>query len=181
MDVKLVDTVHGNTASVESKDYFSITIELAPLTGLDFHNKTLGSVVRDQFPSGIGLKERRVDRQCFVEIDFPSVDERDQALLKPFVVHDQPLQISQTLDSNAIVAGISIAEIPHEQEAILKPKVIDVLSQYGTFLRLGYGTLRMTIGSTAKALSPPSVRIMLTKFCLSVLKYPHERRIICFV
>ncbi|KAI8385788.1 hypothetical protein BD560DRAFT_312612, partial [Blakeslea trispora] len=132
-----VDTTHSNTVFVESKDRFSIAIDLAPLTGLNFQNKSLNCILRDKFPSGIGLRERRVGRQRFVEINFPSAEERDQALLNPFVIQDQPLQVSRTLDSNANVVRIGIAEIPHEQEAILKPELIDLLSQYGDILEIG--------------------------------------------
>ncbi|KAI8338336.1 hypothetical protein BD560DRAFT_428264 [Blakeslea trispora] len=100
-------------------------------------NKSLNCILRDQFPSGIGLRERKVGRQRFVEINFPSAEERNQALSNPFVIEDQPLQVSRTLNSNANVVRIGIAEIPHEREAILKPKLIDLLSQYGDILEIG--------------------------------------------
>ena len=57
--------------------------------------------------------------------------------MKPFVVHDQPLRVSRSLNSNADVVRVGIAEIPHEQEAVLKPKLINPMSQYGDILEIG--------------------------------------------
>ncbi|OBZ84861.1 hypothetical protein A0J61_07084 [Choanephora cucurbitarum] len=176
-----VDTVHSNTVFVESKDRFSVAVDLGPSTGLDFQTESLNNILRDQFPSNIGLRERRVGRQRFVEINFLSADERDQALLKPLVIQDQPLQVSRTLDSNANVVRIGIAEIPHEQEAILKPKLIDLLSQYGDIFGIGLRYIEdVSNPFLGEGSSPPILfSLVLEPFLLSVLPDAAITRYVC--
>ncbi|OBZ81399.1 hypothetical protein A0J61_10552 [Choanephora cucurbitarum] len=94
-------------------------------------------MLRQQFPSGIGLRKRKIGRQRLVEINFASAAERDEALMKPFNIQNQPIKISKTLDKNADVVRIGISEIPHEQEDFLKFRLIELFSKYGEILEIG--------------------------------------------
>ncbi|KAI8332191.1 hypothetical protein BD560DRAFT_415446 [Blakeslea trispora] len=102
---------------------------------MEFQNASLNSILRQQFPKGIGLRERKIGRQRLVEINFASAAERDQALMKPFNIQNQPIKVSKTLDKNADVVRIGISEIPHEQEDFLKYRLIELFSKYGEILR----------------------------------------------
>ncbi|KAI8331964.1 hypothetical protein BD560DRAFT_462304 [Blakeslea trispora] len=110
-----VGTTQSDTIFVEAKDSFSVTIDLTTLSGMNFQEKSLNSILRDQFPNGIGLRERKIGRQRLVEINFASEAARVQALSKPFMIQGETLKF----------------------EECLKPKLITLLSQYGDILEIG--------------------------------------------
>ncbi|KAI9468110.1 MAG: hypothetical protein EXX96DRAFT_456803, partial [Benjaminiella poitrasii] len=123
---------------LEAKDRNSIAIAAYEFDGMDFREKSLNTILREQYPKGVGLRECYVTRtKQYIELNFASVADRDKTLQKPFLLFGKTILVCTTLDKNAHIYLINISNIHHDTEDILKPNLLAFFSQYGDFLELG--------------------------------------------
>ncbi|KAG1340782.1 hypothetical protein G6F62_005301 [Rhizopus arrhizus] len=123
---------------LQAIDKHSIVIAASEFEGLNFKDKSLNLVLRDQFPKGIGLRERKIGRtHQYIELNFDNEEDKMDALKKEFLILDRKIKVQTTMDKNSEVIRIGITNIPYEKDDKLKPLMIQLFEKYGSNLKIG--------------------------------------------
>ncbi|KAG1123270.1 hypothetical protein G6F42_010706 [Rhizopus arrhizus] len=136
---------HNNVANLESQTVFlqaidkhSIVIAASEFEGLNFKDRILNLVLRDQFPKGICLRERKIGRtHQYIELNFDNEEDKMKALNKEFLILNRKIKIQATMDKNSDVIRIGITNMPYEKDDKLKPLMIQLFEKYGSILEIG--------------------------------------------
>ncbi|KAI8070607.1 uncharacterized protein B0P05DRAFT_598364 [Gilbertella persicaria] len=116
----------------------SIVIATSEFNGMSFKDKSLNKHLRDQYHNGFGLRTRNIgQKQHFIEINFRTYKEREEALNKEFILHDRRIQVDCTFEKNSTIVSVGISNIPFEDEELLKPQLIEIFQGYGGILEIG--------------------------------------------
>ncbi|KAG1644567.1 hypothetical protein G6F44_002691 [Rhizopus delemar] len=123
-DVNNVANLESQTAFLQAIDKHSIVTAASEFECLNFKDRSLNLVLRDQFPKGIGLRERKVGRahQCN-ELNFDNEEDKMEALNQEFLILGRKIQVQVMTDKNSDVIRIGITNIPYEKDDKLKPLV----------------------------------------------------------
>ncbi|KAG1106842.1 hypothetical protein G6F40_010339 [Rhizopus arrhizus] len=109
-----VANLESQTVFLQAIDKHSIVIAASEFEGLNFKDRSLNLVLRDQFPKGIGLRERKIGRtHQYIELNFDNEEDKMDALKK------------------------RITNIPYEKDDKLKPLMIQLFEKYGSILEIG--------------------------------------------
>ncbi|KAI8327528.1 hypothetical protein BD560DRAFT_342786, partial [Blakeslea trispora] len=128
----------STTIFLQATEDYSIAIDAKQFEGINFSSRSLNLVLRDQFPKGVGLRDRRVGRtQRYIEIGFETAADRLEALSAPFKLQDDLIKMSATMDGNARVVRIGISNIPFGTAATLQPRLLEIFHQFGEILEIG--------------------------------------------
>ncbi|KAG1147274.1 hypothetical protein G6F37_007851 [Rhizopus arrhizus] len=119
-----VANLENQTVFLQAINKYSMVIAASEFEGLNFKDRSLNLVLRDQFPKGIGLRERKIE------------DKMD-ALTKKFLILDKKIKVQTTMDKNSEVIRIGITNIPYEKDDKLKPLMIQLFEKYGSILEIG--------------------------------------------
>lgn len=123
---------------LEATEENSIIISLSEFTGMKFKKKSLNAILRENFPNGLGLHTRHVNKEIqHIEINFESAKERNEALTKKLVIFNKNIQINRPLDKDTTVYRVEISNIPMQNETKLKSHMIDTFKKYGEILEIG--------------------------------------------
>ncbi|KAI8064797.1 uncharacterized protein B0P05DRAFT_460085, partial [Gilbertella persicaria] len=124
---------------VEAKERNSIVIDCAQFLGMEFKDKPLLKILREQFPKCLGLKPRVIgkNKRKAIELGFSTENACRDALLKEFVVNGKKIELNKTLDHSAMVINIGISEIPLMEEEVLKTALINTFERFGDILNIG--------------------------------------------
>ncbi|KAL7327654.1 hypothetical protein PS15p_206057 [Mucor circinelloides] len=106
---------------------------------MEFKDKSLLKVLREQFPKGLGLKPRVIgkNQRKALEIGFSTEKACRDALLNEFKIGDQVIEVSKTLTRTANVINIGISEIPLMDEDELKDALVKTFERFGDILNIG--------------------------------------------
>ncbi|KAI8098258.1 uncharacterized protein B0P05DRAFT_521113, partial [Gilbertella persicaria] len=90
---------------------------------MKFREKSLNKFLRYQYPNRLGLRTRNIgQKQHFVEINFRTTKEREEALNKEFVLYDRRIQVNHTFEKDSTIVRMGISNIPFEDQVFfLKP------------------------------------------------------------
>ncbi|KAG0854637.1 hypothetical protein G6F17_006177 [Rhizopus arrhizus] len=133
-----VANLESQTVFLQAIDKHSIVIAASEFEGLNFKDKSLNLVLRDQFPKGIGLRERKIGRtHQYIELNFDNEEDKMDALKKEFLILDRKIKVQTTMDKNSEVIRIGITNIPYEKDDKLKPLMIQLFEKYGSILEIG--------------------------------------------
>ncbi|KAG0863403.1 hypothetical protein G6F16_011832 [Rhizopus arrhizus] len=137
-DVNNVANLESQTVFLQAIDKHSIVIAASEFEGLNFKDRSLNLVLRDQFPKGIGLRERKVGgSHQYIELNFDNEEDKMEALNKEFLILDRKIKVQTTMDKNSEVIRIGITNIPYEKNDKLKPLMIQLFEKYGSILEIG--------------------------------------------
>ncbi|KAG1440097.1 hypothetical protein G6F55_013579 [Rhizopus delemar] len=116
-DVNNVANLESQTVFLQAIDKHSIVIAASEFEGLNFKDRSLNLVLRDQFPKGIGLRERKVGRaHQYIELNFDNEEDKMEALNKEFLILGRKIKVQATMDKNSDVIRIGITNIPYEKD-----------------------------------------------------------------
>ncbi|KAI8071159.1 uncharacterized protein B0P05DRAFT_573227 [Gilbertella persicaria] len=116
----------------------SIVIATSEFNGVNFKDKSLNKHLRDQYPNGLGLRTRNIgQKQHFIEINFRTYKEREQALNKEFILYDRRVQMDRAFEKDSTIVRVGVSNIPFEDEELLKPQLIEIFQGYGEILEIG--------------------------------------------
>ncbi|KAG1127987.1 hypothetical protein G6F42_006385 [Rhizopus arrhizus] len=133
-----VANLECQTVFLRAIDKHSIVIAASEFEGLNFKDRSLNLVLRDQFPKGIGLRERKIGRtHQYIELNFDNEEDKMDALKKEFLILDRKIKVQTTMDKNSEVIRIGITNIPYEKDDKLKPLMIQLFEKYGSILEIG--------------------------------------------
>ncbi|KAG1282512.1 hypothetical protein G6F65_004952 [Rhizopus arrhizus] len=133
-----VANLESQTVFLQAIDKHSIVIAASEFEGLNFKDKSLNLVLRDQFPKGIGLRERKIGRtHQYIELNFDNEEDKMDTLKKEFLILDRKIKVQTTMDKNSEVVRIGITNIPYEKDDKLKPLMIQLFEKYGSILEIG--------------------------------------------
>ncbi|RCH92940.1 hypothetical protein CU098_006090 [Rhizopus stolonifer] len=130
-----LDDQTANRQSLQSRKRFleataknSIVIATSEFNGMKFREKSLNKFLRYQYPNRLGLRTRNIgQKQHFVEINFRTTKEREEALNKEFVLYDRRIQVNHTFEKDSTIVRMGISNIPFEDQVFfLKPKLIEI-------------------------------------------------------
>ncbi|KAG1379608.1 hypothetical protein G6F61_004793 [Rhizopus arrhizus] len=134
-----VANLESQTVFLQAIDKHSIVIAASEFEGLNFKDKSLNLVLRDQFPKGIGLRERKIGRtHQYIELNFDNEEDKMDTLKKEFLILDRKIKVQTTMDKNSEVVRIGITNIPYEKDDKLKPLMIQLFEKYGSILEIGF-------------------------------------------
>ncbi|KAG1056048.1 hypothetical protein G6F43_002026 [Rhizopus delemar] len=137
-DVNNVANLESQTVFLQAIDKHSIVIAASEFGGLNFKDRSLNLVLRDQFPKGIGLRERKVGRvHQYIELNFDNEEDKMEALNKELLILGRKIKVQATMDKNSDVIRIGITNIPYEKDDKLKPLMIQLFEKYGSILEIG--------------------------------------------
>ncbi|KAG2215908.1 hypothetical protein INT46_004164 [Mucor plumbeus] len=124
---------------IEAKERNSIVIDCAQFLGMEFKEKSILKVLREQYPKALGLKPRIVgkNKRKAIEIGFSTENACKEALLKEFQVNGKTIEVNKTLSHDAKVINIGITELPLLEDDILKDALVKTFEQYGDVLNVG--------------------------------------------
>jgi len=131
--------LNAHSTFIEAKERNSIIIDCAQFLGMDFKDKSLLKVLREQFPKCLGLKPRIIgkNKKKAIELGFSTENNCRDALLKEFKVNGKVIEVNKTLNHTANVINIGISEIPLLEEDELKAALIKTFERYGDILNIG--------------------------------------------
>ncbi|KAG0849635.1 hypothetical protein G6F17_010598 [Rhizopus arrhizus] len=133
-----VANLECQTVFLRAIDKHSIVIAASEFEGLNFKDRSLNLVLRDQFPKGIDLRERKIGRtHQYIELNFDNEEHKMDALKKEFLILDRKIKVQTTMDKNSEVIRIGITNIPYEKDDKLKPLMIQLFEKYGSILEIG--------------------------------------------
>ncbi|KAG0928464.1 hypothetical protein G6F32_012565 [Rhizopus arrhizus] len=133
-----VANLESQTVFLQAIDKHSIVIAASEFEGLNFKDRSLNLVLRDQFPKGIGLRERKIGRtHQYIELNFDNEEDKMDALKKEFLILDRKIKVQTTMDKNLEVIRIGITNIPYEKDDKLKPLMIQLFEKYESILEIG--------------------------------------------
>ncbi|KAI8635858.1 hypothetical protein BD408DRAFT_356742, partial [Parasitella parasitica] len=132
-------SLNSYSTFVEAKERNSIVIDCAQFLGMEFKDKSLLKVLREQFPKGLGLKPRVIgkNQRKALEIGFSTEKACRDALLKEFKIGDKVIEVSKTLNCTANVINIGISEIPLMDDDELKDALVKTFERFGGILNIG--------------------------------------------
>ncbi|KAG1057096.1 hypothetical protein G6F43_001037 [Rhizopus delemar] len=123
-DVNNVANLEIQTAFLQAIDKHSIVTAASEFECLNFKDRSLNLVLRDQFPKGIGFRERKFGRaHQYIELNFDNEEDKMEALNQEFLILGRKIQVQVTTDKNSDVIRIGITNIPYEKDDKLKPLV----------------------------------------------------------
>src|SRR6478735_9819603 len=101
LDVNNVANLESQTVFLQAIDKHSIVIAASEFEGLNFKDRILNLVLRDQFPKGICLRERKIGRtHQYIELNFDNEEDKMEALNKEFLILNRKIKIQATMDKN---------------------------------------------------------------------------------
>jgi hypothetical protein len=90
-------------------DKNSLAISAPEFHGMTIKDKSLNSVLRKQFSKSLGLHMRYIGKKLqYIELNFRSSIDREEAFNKEFVVFDKKICVDRTLDKDASVVQADI-------------------------------------------------------------------------
>ncbi|KAG1049374.1 hypothetical protein G6F43_008299 [Rhizopus delemar] len=143
-NINNVANLESQTVFLQAIDKHSIVIAASEFEGLNFKDRSLNLVLRDQFPKGIGLRERKVGRaHQYIELNFDNEEDKMEALNKGFLILGRKIKVQAMMDKNSDVTRIGITNISYEKDDKLRPLMIQLFEKYGSILEIG---LHHTVG-----------------------------------
>ncbi|KAG1562457.1 hypothetical protein G6F46_010503 [Rhizopus delemar] len=134
-DVNNVANLESQTVFLQAIDKHSIVIAASEFEDLNFKDRSLNLVLRDKFPKGIGLRERKIGRtHQYIELNFDNEEDKMEALNKEFLNLGRKIKVQAMMDKNSNVIRIGITNIPYEKYDKLKPLMIQLFEKYGSIL-----------------------------------------------
>ncbi|KAG1530130.1 hypothetical protein G6F45_013681 [Rhizopus arrhizus] len=97
-DVNNVANLESQTVFLQAIDKHSIVIAASEFEGLNFKDRSLNLVLRDKFPNGIDLRERKVGRaHQYIELNFDNEEDKMEALNKEFLILGRKIEVQATM------------------------------------------------------------------------------------
>lgn len=166
---ELGQLTEGGQLFLQARDKNSIVIATKQFLGSEVNFKDLSLALREQFSAALGLRIRNATKDSkYFEINFRSGEAREEALKKDFFYKDNRVTISRTFPKDTTIVRVSVHNLPHEDESILKPRMEAIFAEFGEILEMGlnytvhghfftgrgFVTLNLLPGKQYKPLSP---------------------------
>lgn len=114
----------------------SLVIDFEQFSSLNFQEKELLAVLREQYPTGFGLKLRSESNK-YIEISFDSEALCREAFMKDFNIQGRKINVIKPLHESIQLASVIITQIPIENLDSVRALLMEVLTDYGDILNLG--------------------------------------------
>jgi hypothetical protein len=157
----------GGKLFLRARDKNSIVIATAQFD--NYNTKELSLLLREQYPEGLGLRTRDVNKTTkYLEVSFRTAAEREAALKKNFVFQGKNVEVSRTYPKDTTIVRVSVNNLPYEDEKTLKENMSKIFAEYGEILEMGvlfsvhghwftgrgFVTLNLLQGKTYRTLIP---------------------------
>lgn len=126
-----------NVILIRAKEKHSLAIDFKQFTSIHFKEKELLAILREQYPTGLGLRVWASFSNTYIEVSFESDALCNEALAKEIVIWGRKITVIKTLDKNIHPVCVDITQIPIESSDSIRKRLTEALADYGDILELG--------------------------------------------
>lgn len=115
---------------LEATAKHSVVIDCAQFEGLNFKDKDLSIILKEQFPTANGMCFRTIGRtKTYAEISLPTAAEAGEALSNQFKIFDKTIEVWKTLNENCKIIRVGNSNILFDGEDVLKVRLPEIFNQ----------------------------------------------------